>query len=91
MNNSVIQPALTNAKEIAELTSGDFNRALRLYMSKRGFKFKLSKPPANDKGEPLYGIHRVYPSRNKPLAKMSLEGWRKWFTDGGNLEDFHQR
>ena len=90
MNNSVAQPtqpALTKAKEIAELDPGAFNRALKLYLSKRGFKFKLTKPPANAGGEPLYGMHRMYPSRTKPIAKKTLEGWRQWFLDGGNLED----
>ena len=90
MNNSVAQPtppALTRAKEIAELDPGAFNRALKLYLSKQGFKFKLSKPPANAEGESLYGLHRRFPARTKHLAKKTLEGWRQWFLDGGNLED----
>ena len=93
MNNSVTkptQPALTKAKEIAELDPGAFNRALKLYLSKRGFKFKLCKPPANAKGAPLYGMHRRFPARAKPLAKKTLEGWRQWFLDGGNMEDLRK-
>ena len=90
MNNSVAQPtqpALAKAKEIAELDPGAFNRALKLYLSKRGLKFRLSKPPANAEGEPLYGMHRIYPTRTKPIATKTLEEWRQWFLDGGSLED----
>lgn len=96
MNNSVAQPtpstptALTKAKELAELTPGAFNRALKLYLSKRGLKFKLTKPPANAEGAPLYGLHRRFPARTKPLAKKTMEGWRQWFLNGGNLEDLRQ-
>lgn len=96
MNNSVAQPthptppALAKAKELAELDPGAFNRALKLYLSQRGFKFKLSKPPVNAEGAPLYGLHRTFPARTKPLAKKTLEGWRQWFLDGGSLEYLRQ-
>ena len=72
------------------LTDGEFNRALKLYLSKRGLKLKLCKPPANAVGLPLYGLHRRFPARVQPLAKKTLEGWRQWFLDGGSMEDLRQ-
>ena len=85
--NPTQNTALQAANEVAELDPGAFNRALKVYLAKRGFKFKLSKPPANSDGAPLYGLHRRYPARAKPLAKKTLEGWRRWFLDGAHLDE----
>ena len=85
--NPTQSPALQAASEVAELDPGAFNRALKVYLAKRGFKFKLSKPPADAEGAPLYGLHRRHPARAKPLAKKTLEGWRRWFLDGGSLDE----
>lgn len=81
---------MSTFKERNGLTDGEFNRALKLYLSSRGFKFNLAKPPANAEGEAVYGLYRRFPARAKPLAKKTLKEWREWFIAGGSIDELRR-
>lgn len=88
-----------NDTKASDIGAGEFNRALKLYLSKRGYKMKLCKtagpdgpagPAGNEKGVPLYGLYRCYPVRSKPLASMTMTEWRQWFLRGASIKELSQ-